>query len=106
MLLLNLLLTGCSNKPVSAAGNAPPAPTDVRVASVEQRDVPVYGDWIATLDGTVNANIQPQVSGYLTKQNYHEGSFVHKGDVLFEIDPRTFQATLEQALAQLEQNYQ
>jgi membrane fusion protein (multidrug efflux system) len=97
-----LLLTGCSGKSVTAAGNAPP-PTDVTVVPVEQRDVPVYGDWIATLDGTVNANIQPQVGGYLIKQDYREGSFVHKGDVLFEIDPRTFQATLDQTLAQVAQ---
>ena len=99
-----LLLAGCSEKSASAAGNQSPPPTDVVVVPVEQRDVPVYGDWIATLDGTVNANIQPQVSGYLIKQNYREGSLVHKGDVLFEIDPRTFQATLDQAVAQVAQS--
>jgi membrane fusion protein (multidrug efflux system) len=99
-----LLLAGCSERSANAAGNQPPPPIDVRVVPVEQRDVPVYGDWIATLDGTVNANIQPQVSGYLVKQNYREGSLVHKGDVLFEIDPRTFQATLDQALAQVAQS--
>jgi membrane fusion protein (multidrug efflux system) len=103
MLLAGLLLESCSGKPASAAGNAAPPPTDVRVVTVEQRDVPVYGDWIATLDGTVNANIQPQVGGYLIKQNYREGSFVHKDEVLFEIDPRTFQATLDQTLAQVAQ---
>jgi membrane fusion protein, multidrug efflux system len=103
LLLAGLLLEGCSGKPANAAGNAAPPPADVRVVAVEQRDVPVYGDWIATLDGTVNANIQPQVSGYLIKQNYREGSFVHKDEVLFEIDPRTFQAALDQTLAQVAQ---
>jgi membrane fusion protein (multidrug efflux system) len=103
LLLAGLLLEGCSEKSASAAGDQPPPPTDVRVVAVEQRDVPVFGDWIATLDGTVNANIQPQVGGYLIKQSYREGSLVHKGDVLFEIDPRPFQATLDQTLAQVAQ---
>jgi membrane fusion protein (multidrug efflux system) len=103
LLVAGLLLDGCSGRSASAARNPASSLIDVRVVPVEQRDVPVYGDWIATLDGTVNANIQPQVSGYLVKQNYLEGSFVHKGDVLFEIDPRTFQATLDQALAQVAQ---
>ena len=79
------------------------APPDVAVTSVVQKDVPMTGDWVATLDGYVNAQIQPQVSGYLIKQNYREGSFVHKGDVLFEIDPRPFQAILDQAKGQLAQ---
>jgi membrane fusion protein (multidrug efflux system) len=68
-----------------------------------QKDVPIYGDWVSTLDGYVNANIQPQVSGYLIRQNYREGSLVHKGDVLFEIDPRPFQAILDQTRGQLQQ---
>jgi len=75
----------------------------VSVATVEQRDVPLYGDWVATLDGYVNAQIQPQVSGYLIKQEYREGSVVQSGQVLFEIDPRPFQATLDQAEGQLAQ---
>jgi len=66
-------------------------------------DVPVHGEWVATLEGYVNAQIQAQVSGYLIRQNYKEGSFVHKGDVLFEIDPRPFQAILDQAKGQLAQ---
>jgi RND family efflux transporter MFP subunit len=98
-----LALQGCSDKSVSAAANSAPPPPDVLVVPVEQNDVPVYGDWIASLDGNVNANIQPQVSGYLVEQKYREGSLVHKGDVLFEIDPRTFQAALDQALAQVAQ---
>jgi membrane fusion protein (multidrug efflux system) len=73
------------------------------VASVEQRDVPVYHEWIATLDGFVNAVIQPQVSGYLIKQEYQEGAVVRKNQVLFKIDPRPFQAVLDQAKAQLAQ---
>lgn len=94
-----LLLCGCASK--SAA--PPPPPPDVGVVQVVQQDVPIYGNWVATLDGYVNANIQPQVSGYLIKQEYREGSFVHKGDVLFEIDPRPFQATVDQANGQLAQ---
>jgi membrane fusion protein (multidrug efflux system) len=65
--------------------------------------VPVHAEWVATLEGYVNAQIQPQVSGYLISQNYKEGSYVHKGDVLFEIDPRPFQAALDQAKGQLAQ---
>lgn len=98
--ILPLLLTACAKKqggPVNAA------PMQVGVAAVEQRDVPLYGDWVATLDGYVNAQIQPQVSGYLIKQDYREGSVVHVGDILFEIDPRPFQATLDQAEGQLAQ---
>ncbi len=84
--------------------NAPrPRPPIVEVATVIQKDVPIYGNWIATLEGYVNAQIQPQVAGYLIKQDYREGSFVHKDDVLFEIDPRPFQAVLDQAKAQLAQ---
>jgi len=81
----------------------PPPPSEVQVVSVVQQDVPIYGEWVATLDGYVNAQIQPQVSGYLIKQSYKEGSFVRKGQVLFEIDPRPFQAILDQTKAQLAQ---
>jgi RND family efflux transporter MFP subunit len=95
-----LLLTACAKKQ-AASTNA--APTQVSVAPVEQRDVPLYGDWVATLDGYVDAQIQPQVSGYLIKQNYREGSVVQSDQVLFEIDPRPFQATLDQAEGQLAQ---
>jgi membrane fusion protein (multidrug efflux system) len=98
--LLLLSCAGCENKKVSAA--APPPPT-VQVTEVAQRDVPVYHEWISTLDGYINATIQPQVSGYLIRQNYHEGALVRKNDVLFKIDPRPFQAILDQAKAQLAQ---
>jgi RND family efflux transporter MFP subunit len=86
----------------SSSKTAPPAP-QVEVANVVQQDVKLYGEWVATLDGFVNAQIQPQVIGYLIKQDYREGSFVHKDDVLFEIDPRPFQAVLDMARAQLAQ---
>jgi membrane fusion protein (multidrug efflux system) len=70
---------------------------------VEQKDVPVFGDWVANLDGYTNAQIQPQVTGYLIRQNYKEGSQVRKGEVMYEIDPRPFQAALDQAVGQLAQ---
>jgi RND family efflux transporter MFP subunit len=94
-----LILTACG-----AGKAAPPAakPT-VEVATVIERDTPIYSDWVATLDGYVNAAIQPRVSGYIVKQNYSEGSMVRAGDVLFEIDPRPFKAALDQAKAQLAQ---
>jgi RND family efflux transporter MFP subunit len=95
-----LLLTACAKKQ-GAAQIA--APTPVTVAMVEKRDVSLYGDWVTTLDGFVNAQIQPQVSGYMIKQNYREGSVVQSDQVLFEIDPRPFQATLDQAEGQLAQ---
>jgi len=93
-----VVLAGCG-KPAAAPGGAP----EVKVAAVEQRDVPIISEWVATLDGYVNAQIQPQVTGYLVQQNYKEGSLVRKGDVLFEIDQRPFQAVLDQAKAQLAQ---
>lgn len=82
---------------------APPPPLPVEVATVEQRDVPVYGEWIGALEGLVNADVKAQVTGYLMKQDYREGSFVRKGQLLFEIDPRPFQAVLDSAQAQLAQ---
>jgi membrane fusion protein (multidrug efflux system) len=97
---LLLHLPGCSN---SKAASAAPPPPNVQVTAVIQQDVPIYHEWVATLDGFVNAQIQPQVSGYLIKQNYREGSLVRKNDVLFKIDPRPFQAILDQAQARLAQ---
>jgi RND family efflux transporter MFP subunit len=97
-LLIAIQCAGCVQKR-SPSATAP----QVQVARVVQKDVSVYSEWVATLDGYVNAQIQPQVSGYLIKQDYEEGSFVHKDDVLFEIDPRPFQAVLDQAKAQLAQ---
>jgi membrane fusion protein (multidrug efflux system) len=93
-------MAGCGGK----AATPTAGPPDVSVTKVEQRDVPIISEWVATLDGFVNAQIQPQVTGYIIKQNYREGSPVRKGDVLFEIDPRPFQALLDQAKAQLAQS--
>jgi membrane fusion protein (multidrug efflux system) len=95
-----LLVVVGGSKGKNAAPPQPP-PADVEVAQVEQRDVPVYGEWIGTLDGMVNAEIRAQVTGYLLRQNYTEGSFVRKGQLLFEIDPRPFQAALDQARGDL-----
>jgi len=95
-----LFFGGCGNKNVSAAAAPPP---NVQIVEVTQRDVPVYHEYLATLDGYVNAQIQPQVSGYLIKQNYLEGALVGKNKVLFKIDPRPFQAIVDQAKAQLAQ---
>ena len=97
-----MALAGCSGKSQTSQNQTPPPPV-VGVVTVEQQDTPVYGDWVASLDGFVNANIQPQVSGYLLRQNYREGSFVKKDQVLFEIDARPFQAALDQARGQLAQ---
>jgi len=94
-----LAVSACGEK----APPAPPAP-EVLVTPVLQQDVPIYSTWIGTLNGSVNATIQSQVSGYLLKQDYREGTFVHKGDVLFEIDSRPFQAQLDQAQGQLERS--
>jgi membrane fusion protein (multidrug efflux system) len=74
-----------------------PPPPEVVVVQVEQQDVPVWKEWIGTLDGLVNAQIRPQVTGYLVRQTYTDGAFVKKGQLLFEIDARTFQAALDQA---------
>ena len=100
VVLTLLLSSGCGNKNVSAAAAPPP---NVQVVEVMQRDVPVYHEYLATLDGYVNAQIQPQVSGYLIKQNYREGALVSRNQVLFKIDPRPFQAIVDQAKAQLAQ---
>ena len=77
------------------------APLDVEVVEVEQKDVPIYSEWIGTLDGFVNAEIRAQVSGYLLSKSYTEGLFVSKGQSLFEIDPRPLQAALDQAKGDL-----
>jgi len=94
-------MAGCGEK--KAAPSGPPPAMPVTVVQVKPTDVPVSGEWVGTLDGFVNAQIQPQASGYLIKQDYREGSEVAKGQVLFEIDPRPFQASLDQALGQLDQ---
>src|SRR6266851_3955191 len=94
-----LFLDGCNG---SKAASTPPPPA-VEVVTVVQQDTPIYSEWVATLDGYVNAQIQPRVPGYIIRQNYKEGSVVTKGQILFEIDPRPFKAALDQAKAQLAQ---
>src|SRR5262245_27146586 len=92
-----LLMTGCrhSEKPAAAE------PPVVEVAPVLQRDVPIYREWVATLDGYINADIQARVQGYVISQNFKEGSFVRKGEILYEVHPRPFKAVLDQARAEL-----
>src|SRR6267142_2104753 len=96
------LLVGAM-RPKHTSGNGPGGPPDVAVAQVEQKDVPIYGEWIGTLDGFVNADVRGQVTGYLLRQDYQEGALVSKDQLLFEIDPRPFQAALDQAEGQLAQ---
>lgn len=102
LLTLAIVPTGCAKKN-AAAPPATMAPLQVSVVRVQQADVPLMGEWVGTLDGFVNAQIQPQVSGYLIRQDYREGSVVSKGQVLFEIDPRPLQAAVDQAQGQLAQ---
>jgi membrane fusion protein (multidrug efflux system) len=101
LIIIALIVGGL--RPKRASGAAMQAPPDVLVAQVEQKDVSIYGEWIGTLAGQVNANVQAQVTGYLLRRDYQEGSFVRKGQLLFAIDPRPFQAALDQAEGQLAQ---
>jgi len=98
VILFVLLATGCKKK------TPPPAPPDVQVMTLAATNIPIFEEWIGTLDGFVNAQIRAQVTGYLLSQDYAEGSQVKKGDVLFEIDPRPFQAALDQTKAKLAQD--
>src|SRR5260370_23124782 len=100
--LVVVLLFFATHSGAKPTAQTPPQQV-VEVAPVEQKDVPIYGEWIGTLTGQVNAGIKAQVTGYLLTQNYKEGSYVTKGQLLFEIDPRTFQAALDQAKGQLAQ---
>jgi len=99
LLLAGLLLLGCGKEQ-----KVQPQPPIVEVVEVTQKEVPVYSDWVGTLDGTINATIRAQVQGYLVKQNYTEGDFVKKDQVLFEIDPREYHAALDQARSALQQS--
>src|SRR5256714_5575578 len=101
--LIAVALLGAAACSKSTSAARPGGPPDVEVARVEQKDIPIYGEWIGTLEGMVNADIKAQVSGYLLKQNYVEGSYVRQGQALFEIDPRPFQAALDQASGQVAQ---
>ncbi len=97
--IVSLAMSGCKMSHAAI----PQIITEVQVAQPIQRDVPVHNEWVATLDGYVNAEIHPQVSGYIIRQDYKEGSVVRKGQVLFEIDPRPFQATLDLTKGELAQ---
>jgi membrane fusion protein, multidrug efflux system len=96
---MNLLLggLGCEKKEVAP----PPMPPEVEVTNVVQQNVPTYEQWVAQLNGQVNADITPKVQGYLLKRDYTEGFFVHKGQLLYQIDPRPFVAALDEAKAQV-----
>ena len=100
LIVVGLIVEAIRPKGVSGAPGAPP---NVEVVQVQQRDVPIYAELIGTLDGFVNADVRAQVTGYLLRQGYQEGAFVKKGQLLFEIDPRPFQAVLDQAAGQLAQ---
>jgi membrane fusion protein, multidrug efflux system len=96
-LLLTALLSGCKEKQEAPK----PEPPEVEVTEVTQRDVPVYHEWVAQLNGRTNAQITPRVQGYLLVQNYRNGFFVKKGQLLYEIDPRAFEVAISQAKAQV-----
>lgn len=101
--LLAIGLIVGATRPKHVSGAQPGASPEVEVVQVEQKDCPVYNEWIGTLDGLVNADVRAQVTGYLQRQAYQEGAFVKKGQLLFQIDPRPFQAALDQAQGQLAQ---
>jgi membrane fusion protein, multidrug efflux system len=94
-IFLLLVGAGCEKKEMAP----PPMPPEVAVTDVVQQNVPIYQEWVAQLNGQVNADITPKVQGYLLTRNYSEGFFVHKGQLLYEIDPRPFVASLDQAKA-------
>ena len=98
-IILVFLVTGCE-KPKETVVTTP---TTVKTTKVIQEDVPIQQEWVGTLDGMINAQINAQVTGYLIKQNYKEGDLVKKNQLLYEIDPRTFEATLAQEKANLAQ---
>ncbi len=99
--VLAMLNSGCS-KPGSEESRL--GPQEVLVTEVVQKDVPVVREWIGSLDGSVNADIRARVSGYLVSQNYKEGTLVHQGDLLFQIDPSTYEAAVEQAKSAVSQS--
>src|SRR5262245_28718319 len=99
---LGIFVGGACNqgKPSNAAA-PPPPPPEVFFTSVIQKDVPVYSEWLGTTDGSINAQIRARVQGYLHTRHYREGVFVKAGDLLFSIDPRVYQAALDQAKGDL-----
>ena len=97
MTIVTVQLIGCAKKSAP-----PPTPPEVVVAPVQQQDVPIFGEWVAQLNGPINAAIMPKIQGYLLSQDYVNGSLVRKGQLLFQIDPRPFQAALDQAMAEVD----
>ena len=98
LLILGGLLSACGKgEDVGLAGPA----AEVVIATAAKQDVEIYSEWVGTTTGNVNAQIYPKIQGYLIKQAYHDGSVVQEGDLLFEIDPRQFQASLDEATGQL-----
>jgi len=103
VLIVVALAVGLIRPSGKASATTTPPPPIVEVVRAEQKDVPIFGEWIGTLDGLVDADVRAQVTGYLQEQGYKEGAFVRKGQLLFQIDPRPFKAALDQAEGQLEQ---
>jgi len=103
LVLSALVLSACKEEKQAQTPVTAPKPVEVEVTTVIQADVPVFGEWVGTADGLVNAKIRPQVSGYLLTQRYKEGEPIKAGDLLFEIDPRSFLATLRQYEGQMAQ---
>jgi RND family efflux transporter MFP subunit len=99
LLALSLTLLAACN--TGKASPAPPPPPEVSVITIHPEKVSLSTEWIATLDGYVNAQIRPQVPGYLIRRDYEEGTIVRKDQVMFEIDPRPFEAVLAQAQARV-----
>src|SRR5271166_1922373 len=95
--LVLLLLTGCEKKEEKPKAGPP----EVLVSDVVQQNVPTVAEWVAQLNGPVNAEITPKVEGYLLKQDYQNGFFVKPGQLLFELDPRQYEAAVEHAKAQV-----
>ena len=102
-LLLGVIALSTISCARTMTGTGTQPPPEVEFAVVESKDIPIEREWIGTLDGMVNAAIKAEVTGYLLRQDYTEGSFVRKGQLLFEIDKRPFQAAVDQALGQLAQ---
>src|ERR1700685_1819898 len=96
-LLLTTFLLGCKEKEQAPA----PEPPEVEVTEVTQRNVPVYREWVAQLNGRYNAQITPRVQGYLLTQDYRDGFFVKKGQLLYQVDPHAFEVAIAQAKAQV-----
>lgn len=105
-ILLSLIAALTALLTVTSCNRKPPVmpPQTVEVTQVITKNIPVYAEWVGTTDGVIDATIRPQVQGFLIKQNYKDGAYVKKGELLFEIDPRPFEAALKQATAQLTQN--